>query len=239
MSTHVRSVRSVGPSSSAKNSSTDQIVNNLSQSFIENTTESTSPSFGETSTFQVSSDEPSDWPIAVNETPGTFEPKEVDIFVLSASPSFTTTNRPAPVITTPSQISFPPPISSYSNKTHKIAQGGNSKGLELGGGQSLNSRYNVQDNSDPEYMGKGREFVDDISSASHMPVWSVLFVLMVSGGVCVLIFYCCLHKWWKRWRPSGGIGDKGKGLIPGKVDLKSVQLLGQTYKEKVNSKSIH
>ncbi|XP_015795912.1 synaptotagmin-1 [Tetranychus urticae] len=92
----------------------------------------------------------------------------------------------------------------------------------------INTPIYSDNNNDNDNMVKGKEFVEDISRSTHMPVWSVLFVLTVIAAICGLIFYCCLHKWWRRWR-----ADKGKGLITGKVDLRSVQLLGQTYKEKV------
>ncbi|RWS22825.1 synaptotagmin 1-like protein, partial [Leptotrombidium deliense] len=74
----------------------------------------------------------------------------------------------------------------------------------------------------------GEDFVHAVSEKTKVPVWGVLLVILVIFGVIVVIFYCCLQRWWRKFR-----GDKGKGLIAGKVDIRSVQLLGQTYKEKV------
>ncbi|RWS14684.1 synaptotagmin 1-like protein [Dinothrombium tinctorium] len=72
------------------------------------------------------------------------------------------------------------------------------------------------------------EFVKEVSKKTHLPVWGVLLVIIVILGVIFAVFYCCLRRWWRKFR-----GEKGKGLIGGKVDIRSVQLLGQTYKEKV------
>ncbi|XP_074595983.1 synaptotagmin-1-like [Brevipalpus obovatus] len=70
--------------------------------------------------------------------------------------------------------------------------------------------------------------VRDISKSSHMPVWSVLFVLIVIAGFLFTVFYFFCQKWWRKFR-----GDRAKGLAGGRVDLRAVQILGQTYKEKV------
>lgn len=62
-------------------------------------------------------------------------------------------------------------------------------------------------------------------------VWTILFVLLILGGIVFLAFYCFCRRWWRRFR-----SDRAKGLMTGRVDLRNVQLLGQTYKEKVRRK---
>lgn len=73
--------------------------------------------------------------------------------------------------------------------------------------------------------------VEKVATKSHIPFWGILLTLIVMVGVAVTIFYCCCQRWWRKLR-----ADKGKTMAGGKVDIRSVQLLGQTYKEKVSSK---
>src|SRR5699024_5194968 len=68
-----------------------------------------------------------------------------------------------------------------------------------------------------------------VSKKTSIPFWAVFFIFIVILGVFALVFFCCLQRWWRRFR---GKEAKG-GFMGGKVDLKSVQLLGQAYKEKV------
>lgn len=70
--------------------------------------------------------------------------------------------------------------------------------------------------------------VEKVATKAHMPYWAVIFTLLIIAGFAVALFYCCCQRWYRRMR-----GDKSKGSTAGKVDLRSVQLLGQTYKEKV------
>ena len=70
--------------------------------------------------------------------------------------------------------------------------------------------------------------VEKVATKSHIPFWGILLTLIVMVGVAVTIFYCCCQRWWRKLR-----ADKGKAMAGGKVDIRSVQLLGQTYKEKV------
>jgi len=76
-------------------------------------------------------------------------------------------------------------------------------------------------------MGDVEKSIEKVSMKTHIPFWGAAFALIVLGGFAVAIFYCCCQRWWRKIR-----GDKGKG-VAGKVDIRSVQLLGQTYKEKV------
>lgn len=68
-----------------------------------------------------------------------------------------------------------------------------------------------------------------VSKKTNIPFWGVFFIFLVILGIFALVFFCCLQRWWRKFR---GKETKG-GFMGGKVDLKSVQLLGQTYKEKV------
>lgn len=68
-----------------------------------------------------------------------------------------------------------------------------------------------------------------VSKKTSIPFWAVFLIFLVILGIFALVFFCCLQRWWRKFR---GKEAKG-GFMGGKVDLKSVQLLGQTYKEKV------
>ena len=81
-------------------------------------------------------------------------------------------------------------------------------------------------------MGDVEKSIEKVSMKTHIPFWGVAFTLIVLGGFTIAIFYCCCQRWWRKIR-----GDKGKG-VAGKVDIRTVQLLGQTYKEKVSA-SLH
>jgi len=72
------------------------------------------------------------------------------------------------------------------------------------------------------------EVLGTIANKTHIPFLVVFLIFLVIVGVFLVVFYCCLQRWWRKFR-----GREGKGFIGGKVDLKSVQLLGQAYKEKV------
>src|SRR6266487_5264875 len=76
----------------------------------------------------------------------------------------------------------------------------------------------------------GEEFIEKVAEKTHVPFWGVFLILLVILAVILVVFYCCLQRWWRKIRGKEG----GKGFFGGgKVDLKSVQLLGQAYKEKV------
>lgn len=68
-----------------------------------------------------------------------------------------------------------------------------------------------------------------VAKKTSIPFWAVFLIFLVIMGILALVFFCCLQRWWRKFR---GKEAKG-GFMGGKVDLKSVQLLGQTYKEKV------
>ncbi|XP_075587764.1 synaptotagmin-1 isoform X1 [Dermatophagoides farinae] len=71
--------------------------------------------------------------------------------------------------------------------------------------------------------------VKTVAKKTSLPFWVVFLIFLVIMGILAMVFFCCLQRWWRKFR---GKEAKG-GFMGGKVDLKSVQLLGQTYKEKV------
>lgn len=66
---------------------------------------------------------------------------------------------------------------------------------------------------------------------SRLPFLAILLIFLVIIGVIIFVFYFFLQKWWKKFRESEK-GQKFKGL-----DLKSVNLIGQMGKEKVQPES--
>ena len=72
------------------------------------------------------------------------------------------------------------------------------------------------------------DMMKTVSNKTNIPFFAVFMIFLVIVGVFLLVFFCCLQRWWRKLR-----GKDGKGFMGGKVDLKSVQLLGQAYKEKV------
>ncbi|GAV00170.1 hypothetical protein RvY_11057 [Ramazzottius varieornatus] len=63
-------------------------------------------------------------------------------------------------------------------------------------------------------------------------------VVAIAVGCCLvflLILYCCVRRWWKKRGKNKG--DQKKGL-KGVVDLKSVQVMGNTMKEKADMENL-
>ena len=77
----------------------------------------------------------------------------------------------------------------------------------------------------------GDEVLHKVAEKSHIPFWGVLLILVVIVLVIFVAFYFCLAKYWRKFRESDK-GAKFKGL-----DLKSVNLIGQLGKEKVQPES--
>lgn len=72
-----------------------------------------------------------------------------------------------------------------------------------------------------------KEVVDNVAKEIGIPPWGVISILIGVGVVVLLICFCCIRRCFRKRRAKDG--KKGKGI----VDLKSVQLLGSAYKEKV------
>ncbi|XP_046663776.1 synaptotagmin 1 isoform X3 [Homalodisca vitripennis] len=82
--------------------------------------------------------------------------------------------------------------------------------------------------------GKAEEIKDKVLDVAHTvgeevgaPTWVVVSVFVGIAVVILLICFCCIRRCCRKRRSKDG--KKGKGI----VDLKSVQLLGSAYKEKV------
>ncbi|GAB6024767.1 Arf guanine nucleotide exchange factor syt1 [Chamberlinius hualienensis] len=60
-----------------------------------------------------------------------------------------------------------------------------------------------------------------------IPLWATITIGVVIALLFLCICFCCLKRWYRKRRKEGKKGLKGA------VDLKSVQLLGNAYKEKV------
>uniref|UniRef100_T1GKM3 Synaptotagmin n=1 Tax=Megaselia scalaris TaxID=36166 RepID=T1GKM3_MEGSC len=78
-----------------------------------------------------------------------------------------------------------------------------------------------------EILTKGAvEFAEEKAQEMGIPTWGlVTIVILVLAIVCGLVFFC-VRRFLKKRRTKDGKGKKG-------VDMKSVQLLGSAYKEKV------
>lgn len=70
----------------------------------------------------------------------------------------------------------------------------------------------------------GKELADEMG----IPTWGLVAILVAVGVVVLGICFCCIRRCCRKRRSKDG----KKGL-KGAVDLKSVQLLGSTYKDKV------
>ncbi|KAG7204490.1 hypothetical protein KM043_004920 [Ampulex compressa] len=68
----------------------------------------------------------------------------------------------------------------------------------------------------------------DVATEMNMPEWGLVAILVAIGIVILGICLCCIRRCCRKRRSKDG----KKGL-KGAVDLKSVQLLGSTYKDKV------
>lgn len=73
----------------------------------------------------------------------------------------------------------------------------------------------------------GEKLMNEISEKTHIPVWGIFMILIAIGLLLLCICFCCIKRWCRRRKK-----DTKKGL-KGAVDLKSVQLLGNAYKEKI------
>ncbi|XP_011163190.1 synaptotagmin 1 isoform X2 [Solenopsis invicta] len=69
--------------------------------------------------------------------------------------------------------------------------------------------------------------VNSFAEKTGIPTWGVVAILIVVGIIVLGICFCCIRRCCRKRRSKDG----KKGL-KGAVDLKSVQLLGSTYKDK-------
>lgn len=106
-------------------------------------------------------------------------------------------------------------VKGFKNRTRVSGDG---RGGEEGGSMFQNIEQPVED------------MMKTVSNKTSIPFIVVFFIFLLIVGVFAIVFFCCLKNWWRKFRGKEG---KGGGFMGGKVDLKSVQLLGQAYKEKV------
>lgn len=86
-------------------------------------------------------------------------------------------------------------------------------------------------NKHPGLIDKGDQILEGVAKKTKLPFLAILLIFLVIIGVILFVFYFFLQKWWKKFRESEK-GQKFKGL-----DLKSVNLIGQMGKEKVQPES--
>ncbi|XP_046388526.1 synaptotagmin 1 isoform X2 [Ischnura elegans] len=75
---------------------------------------------------------------------------------------------------------------------------------------------------------KAIEMADKLAHEMGIPTWGLIAIIIVVCVVVLGILFCCIRRCCRKRRTKDG----KKGL-KGAVDLKSVQLLGSAYKEKV------
>ena len=68
-----------------------------------------------------------------------------------------------------------------------------------------------------------------IADKTGIPTWGVVAIIILVFLVVFGIIFFCVRRFLKKRRTKDGKGKKG-------VDMKSVQLLGSAYKEKVSIK---
>ncbi|PRD36679.1 UNVERIFIED_CONTAM: Syt1 [Trichonephila clavipes] len=76
-------------------------------------------------------------------------------------------------------------------------------------------------------MKREEEILICLLHTEKIPMWGVIAIFIAIGALCLCICYCCFKRVCKRKKKDS------KKSLKGAVDLKSVQLLGGSYKEKV------
>lgn len=79
-----------------------------------------------------------------------------------------------------------------------------------------------------EIAEKAKEQLAKLAKEMGIPTWALYCIGIAVGLILLLITFCCIRRCCRKRRPK----DAKKGA-KGAVDLKSVQLLGNAYKEKV------
>lgn len=73
----------------------------------------------------------------------------------------------------------------------------------------------------------GEAVTEAIAERTGLPTWGVVAIIILVFLVVFGIIFFCVRRFLKKRRTKDGKGKKG-------VDMKSVQLLGSAYKEKVS-----
>lgn len=99
------------------------------------------------------------------------------------------------------------------------------KGNVASSGNQINTNALSDEESDDQVF-------KTVAKKSHLPYLMLILVLLLMAALFVFLFFKCLTRYFRRvWK-----SDKTRvpGLsMGGKLDLKTAQLLGQAYKEKV------
>ncbi|XP_030843620.1 synaptotagmin-1 [Strongylocentrotus purpuratus] len=76
--------------------------------------------------------------------------------------------------------------------------------------------------------------ISDVMDKIPFPTWAVVAIAIVAGLILLCCCFCICKKCCCKKRKK----KEGKKGLKGAVDLKSVQMLGNSYKEKVRSEVI-
>ncbi|XP_050459143.1 synaptotagmin 1 isoform X2 [Cataglyphis hispanica] len=85
----------------------------------------------------------------------------------------------------------------------------------------------VTESAAKSFKNKVVEFEENLAQDMGIPPWGLVAILIGVGVIVLGICFCCIRRCCRKRRSKDG----KKGL-KGAVDLKSVQLLGSTYKDK-------
>lgn len=86
----------------------------------------------------------------------------------------------------------------------------------------------VTETAEKTFETKVEDLGKELAEEMGIPTWGLVTILIVVGVLVLGICFCCIRRCCRKRRSKDG----KKGL-KGAVDLKSVQLLGTTYKDKV------
>ncbi|XP_076231389.1 synaptotagmin 1 isoform X2 [Calliopsis andreniformis] len=85
----------------------------------------------------------------------------------------------------------------------------------------------VTESAGQQFENKLENLGKEIAEEMGIPTWALVAILIAVGVIVLGICFCCIRRCCRKRRSKDG----KKGL-KGAVDLKSVQLLGSTYKDK-------
>ncbi|XP_076311214.1 synaptotagmin-1-like isoform X2 [Tachypleus tridentatus] len=86
--------------------------------------------------------------------------------------------------------------------------------------QGVDTTHNPKENI-------GEKVLHEIMDKTHLPAYVIILIVIGVALLSLCVCYCCIKRWCRKRKK-----DSKKGL-KGAVDLKSVQILGNSHKEKV------
>nr|CAH0104654.1 unnamed protein product [Daphnia galeata] len=125
------------------------------------------------------------------------------------------------------EVSSPLPSSSATSSSTPFSSSSMASGAAAATMESEPSAPPTKSTAE-EMSERAKDELAKIAKEMGMPVWALYCIGIVVALVILLIAFCCIRRCCRKRRPK----DAKKGL-KGAVDLKSVQLLGNAYKEKV------